>query len=93
MLEVKTPSGVFPTEGGPMTTATPTCSTAMTWHLQRILFLVAGLVTLTGVALGAFVSPWFLLIPTMVGVNQLLMVAVGWCPMSLLLKRIGVPEA
>lgn len=72
-------------------TATPTCSTA-TWHVQRILFLIAGLVTLSGVGLGAFVSPWFLLIPTLVGANQLLMVAVGWCPMSLLLRRLGVPE-
>ena len=75
-----------------MTTATPTCSTTTTWNVQRLLFLTAGLVTLTGVALGAFVSPWFLLIPAVVGANQLLMVSVGWCPMSLLLRRVGVPE-
>lgn len=73
------------------TAPAPTCATT-SWHVQRILFLIAGVVTLTGVALGAYVSPWFLVIPALVGANQLLMVAVGWCPMSLLLRRFGVPE-
>jgi hypothetical protein len=57
------------------------------WPMQRILFLLAGTVTLTGVVLSALASRWFLLIPAMVGANQLLMVATGWCPVSLLLKR------
>ena len=60
------------------------------WPLQRILFLLAGTVTLTGVTLGVLVSQWFLLLPAIAGANQLLMVAVGWCPMSLLLTRLGV---
>lgn len=60
------------------------------WPMQRILFLLAGVVTLTGVALGVTVSGWFLLLPAMAGANQLLMVAAGWCPMSLLLGRLGV---
>lgn len=58
--------------------------------LHRILFTIAGFVILTGVILTATVSPWFLLIPALVGVNQLLMATVGWCPMSLLLTRLGV---
>ena len=56
----------------------------------RILFLLAGSVTLIGVLLSAAVSRWFLLIPTLVGANQLLMAATGWCPMSLLLDRAGI---
>ena len=60
------------------------------WPLQRILFVLAGTVTLTGLALGVTVSKWFLLLPAITGANQLLMVAVGWCPMSLLLTRLGV---
>lgn len=63
------------------------------WPLQRILFLLAGIVTLSGVALGVTVSSWFLLLTVMAGANQLLMVAVGWCPMSLLLRRLGVEPA
>jgi hypothetical protein len=68
-------------------TATPSPTV---WPLQRILFLLAGTVTLTGVVLAVSVSPWFLLLPAVAGANQLLMVATGWCPMSLLLTRLGV---
>ena len=50
---------------------------------------MAGTVTLTGVLLAVLVSPWFLLLPALAGTNQLLMVVVGWCPMSLLLTRLG----
>jgi hypothetical protein len=61
--------------------------------MQRVLFLLAGTVTLLGVLLTITVSRWFLLVPTAVGLNQLLMVATGWCPMSLLLTRLGVAGA
>lgn len=79
-----------------MTTATngAACNTAGTGNpgatRARILFLLAGSVTLIGVLLSAMVSRWFLLIPTLVGANQLLMAATGWCPMSLLLDRAGI---
>jgi hypothetical protein len=69
-----------------------TCAVRTGWPQQRILFLMAGTVTLTGVLLGVLVSPWFLLLPALAGVNQLLMVATGWCPMSLILTRLGVPD-
>ena len=67
-----------------------TCTPTRGWPKERILFLLAGTVTLIGVVLTATVSQWFLLIPAMVGANQLLMVARGWCPVSLLLDRIGI---
>jgi hypothetical protein len=50
---------------------------------------MAGAVTFTGVVLGVLVSRWFVLLPATAGANQLLMVAVGRCPMSLLLRRLG----
>jgi len=53
---------------------------------------MAGTVTLTGTVLSAAVSPWFLVVPALVGVNQLLMVATGWCPVSGVLDRILPPE-
>jgi hypothetical protein len=73
--------------------AAAACTTNRAWSIHRILFLMAGTVTLGGVLLAALVSRWFLLIPTLVGANQLLMVAVGWCPMSLLLTKLGHGEA
>jgi hypothetical protein len=58
------------------------------WPIQRVLFLMAGTVTLTGTVLAIAVSRWFLILPALAGANQLLMVAVGWCPMSMLLTRV-----
>ena len=40
--------------------------------------------------LAAVVSPWFLLLTALVGVNQWLYVAFGACPASLVLRRVGV---
>jgi hypothetical protein len=56
----------------------------------RVLFVLAGAATLIGVLLSAVVSRWFILIPTLVGANQLLMAATSWCPISLLLDRMGI---
>lgn len=58
------------------------------WHLERVLFALAGTVTLLGTALAALVSPWFLLLTAFVGINQWLYVAAGACPASLVLTRL-----
>lgn len=57
------------------------------WPLERVLFAMAGTVTLVSVALVLLVSPWFLLLAAFAGVNQWLYVVVGACPASLVLKR------
>jgi hypothetical protein len=58
------------------------------WPLERVLFALAGSITLASALLAALVSPWFLLLTVFVGVNQWLFVALGGCPASLLLERI-----
>ena len=58
------------------------------WPLERVLFALAGTVTLLSVALVAFASPWFLLLTAFVGVNQWLYVGVGACPASIVLTRL-----
>lgn len=58
------------------------------WPLERVLFALAGTVTLLSVALVALVSPWFLLLSGFVGVNQWLYVLIGACPASLILRRL-----
>ncbi len=55
---------------------------------QRILFSLAGTFTITGTVLAVTVNLWFALVPAVVGANQLLMSAVGWCPMSKLLDQV-----
>ena len=58
------------------------------WPLERVLFALAGTVTLVSAVLAAVVSPWFLLLTAFVGVNQWLYVAVGACPASLIVSRV-----
>jgi hypothetical protein len=60
------------------------------WPLERVLFALAGSMTLVSVLLALFVSPWFLLLTVFVAVNQWLFVVVDGCPASLLLERVGV---
>jgi hypothetical protein len=57
------------------------------WPLERVLFALAGSMTLASALLAATISPWFLLLTVFVGLNQWLFVGAGWCPASLLLER------
>ncbi|MGW1738713.1 YgaP family membrane protein [Nocardia sp. NPDC001965] len=61
------------------------------WTIDRIVPLLAGVLTLAGTALAAATSPWWLLLTTLVGANLLLYSAVGWCPATLLMARLGIP--
>lgn len=64
------------------------CATGTTkWPLERVLFAMAGTMTILSALLAATVSPWFLLLTVFVGINQWLYVAFGACPASLILKR------
>ncbi len=58
-----------------------------TWSLERVLFAMAGTVTLASVVLAVTVSPWFLLLTAFVGLSQWAYVATGACPASLVLQR------
>lgn len=56
--------------------------------LQRVLFALAGTMTILSAALAVLVSPWFLLLAGFTGFNQWLFVLFGACPASLVLSRI-----
>lgn len=69
--------------------STTTCaSTSGSWPTTRILFALAGTITLLSAALAAAVSPWFLLLTAFAGSNQLLYVRTGACPASLIIERL-----
>ena len=61
--------------------------------LERVLFALAGTMTLASIVLAVLVSPWFLLVTGFVGVSQWLYVVFGDCPASLVLRRLGLTEA
>ncbi len=69
------------------TPARPATRTTGAWPLERILFAMAGTVTLLATVLAATVSPWFLLLSAFVGVNQLAFVASGDCAASVVLRK------
>jgi hypothetical protein len=62
--------------------------TSSRWPAERILFALAGTMTLLSVLLAVLVSPWFLLLTAFVAVNQWLYVITHACPASLVLTRI-----
>ena len=62
-------------------------NTERAWPLERVLFALAGTVTLVSAGLAASVSKWFLLLTAFVGVNQWLYEVVGACPASIVLRR------
>ncbi len=57
------------------------------WPLERVLFALAGSMTLLSVLLAVLLTPWFLLLTVFVGLNQWLFVGAGSCPASLPLER------
>ena len=56
---------------------------------DSLIRLLAGTVTLIGVALTYFVHPWWLLLPAFVGANLIQSVFTGFCPPTLLVRRLG----
>lgn len=61
------------------------------WTLERVVSLIAGAVVITTQMVGGERSARLRLFTGFVGANLLLNAAVGWCPTSLLLHRLGLP--
>lgn len=62
--------------------------TPTSWPLERVLFAMAGTVTLISIALAILVSPWFLVLTAFVGVSQWLFVVTGACPASVVVEHV-----
>ena len=61
--------------------------------IDSLVRLLAGTVTLAGVALAQFVSPWGLLLPAFVGLNLIQSVFTGFCPPTVMLTKLGWLDA
>lgn len=67
-------------------------------NTERIIRIVAGSFVLTGLALGAqaspiFVNAHFLWLSAFVGANLLQFGITRFCPLEIVLRRLGVPSA
>ncbi len=61
--------------------------------LQRQTYLVVGSMVLLGVILGFWISPWWLLLPTLMGVGMIVAAVLGFCNMTRLLSKLAWNEA
>jgi hypothetical protein len=57
--------------------------------IDNFIRVLAGSVVLLGVALTHWVSPWWILLPTFVGANLIQSAFTGFCPPTLVLRRLG----
>ncbi len=58
--------------------------------LDRTVLIFAGLVVLAGLALGHYVSPWWLLLSAFAGANMIQAGFTGFCPAAMVFKALGV---
>lgn len=61
-------------------------------NIDRFVFAFAGSMILLSVLLAHLVSPWWLLLTAFVGLNLLQSAFTGFCPLALILKKVGVPS-
>lgn len=57
--------------------------------IERIVFAVAGAFILISVLLAYYVSPYWLWFTAFVGLNLLQSAFTGFCPLALILKKMG----
>jgi hypothetical protein len=60
--------------------------------IERTLRLMAGIFVLISLALGHWISPYWLLFTAFVGLNLIQSGFTNWCPAMALLRRFGMPE-
>lgn len=65
--------------------------------VERYIRVFAGLFIMVSLALGVeasplFVSPWFLAFTAFVGVNLFQFGFTNFCPMAIVLRKLGVPD-
>lgn len=60
---------------------------------ESLIRLLAGTMTLAGTLLAWKVSPWWLLLPAFAGANLIQSVFTGFCPPTLLLRKLGWVDA
>lgn len=63
------------------------------WPIERIVSIMAGAVVLASLTLGRHHSNNWRILTGFVGANLMFNALAGWCPMSVILYRLGIPTA
>ncbi|NDY42503.1 DUF2892 domain-containing protein [Dissulfurirhabdus thermomarina] len=59
------------------------------WYLERIVFVIAGVVVLGGTILGIVHHPYWFALPILAGLNMLIFAFTGFCPAAIVLYKLG----
>lgn len=60
------------------------------WYLERVIWLVAGTVVLTGSILSVTVNPYWIILTIFAGLNLVIFSFTGFCIMANILVKAGV---
>ena len=59
------------------------------WYLERIIWLIAGIFSLSSAILAWVHSPYWLILTALVGVNLIVFALTGFCLMANILYKLG----
>jgi len=59
------------------------------WYLERVIWLVAGLITLLSAVFTYLYSPYWLILTAFVGINLIIFAFTGFCIMANILIKFG----
>lgn len=60
------------------------------WYLERVIWLVAGIFSLGSAILAFFLSPYWLILTAVVGINLIIFALTGFCVMANILACVGL---
>jgi hypothetical protein len=60
------------------------------WYLERLLYLMGGIMTLLSVVLVLLHSIYWLILTAFVGLNMIVLGLTGFCPSANILVKLGV---
>ena len=59
-------------------------------NIDRFIFAFAGIIIMLSLALGYFISPYWLLLTAFIGLNMFQAAFTGFCPLAIILKKLGL---
>lgn len=60
------------------------------WYMERVIWLVAGIFILTSLVLSRIHTEYWLILTALVGINLTILSLTGFCPMTVILHKLGV---
>jgi len=59
-------------------------------NIDKAVFVFAGVIVLTGLALGTFVNSWWYVLCAFAGLNMIQAAFTGFCPAAIIFRALGL---